>query len=150
MPGDLMLGVAFSMIIGLRAQDPVPWDFCYQVWYFVATAIGCAIIAVAVRIPDGMRYPKGSRNSPTKITHDFCGYFVSQWVLASLGIPQLVWAIMDAGFAKCTFEWIMIASATVFFLVMLTWDILNPPTKEERLLMHPDKYQPCWKKTKHL
>lgn len=146
-PGDFMLGLVFVMVIGLHAKNPIAWSFCHSAWYYLLTALVHAIIAWFGRIPDGKRYPVGSRNSPTKIAHDFCGYFLSAWLLTSFGIPQIVWSIKTTSFSKCAFEWTVIAVAAVFFLAMTAWDITHPPTSEERLLMHPDKYYPCWRKT---
>ena len=145
-PGDFMLGIGVVMLIGINAKYNVDWAFFHNKYYWIITAIVHLAIAIAIRTPDIARYPKGSRNSPTKIAHDFCGYFVCFWLLASIGLPQLFWAFCAGGFAVCAKEWIVFAFAAAFFIAMTIWDVTHMPTRETLLLMHPDKYQPIWKK----
>ena len=145
-PGDFALGIGVVMLIGMNARYRVDWSFFHDKFYWITTAIIHFVIAMVIRMPDIARYPKGSRNSPTKIAHDFCGYFVCFWLLVAIGLPQLIWAICRGGFAICAKEWIIFALAAAFFIVMTVWDIAHLPSSEALLLMHPDKYRPCWKK----
>lgn len=146
-PGDFMLGIAVVMFIGMHAKNPIENVIIYLPFYWMAGAILHALIALVIRKVDVARYPKRSRNSPTKIAHDFCGYFVCTWLIAALGLPQLLWCIKTSSFAKSSMEWIIFAIASAFFIAMTIWDITHPATSQDLLLMHPDDYRPIWKKT---
>ncbi|MBR5669669.1 hypothetical protein IKX12_01145 [Candidatus Saccharibacteria bacterium] len=146
-PGDFFLGVTIVAIIGANAKNPVGWTQVDEPIYWLATGILCAAIAVAVHIPDAGRYKAvGSRTSPTKLTHDFFGYFICPWLMASRGLPELFWCVETLDFSKSPVEWIVILVSFSSFMAFTVYDIKHPPTDEQRLLMHPDKYRPIWKK----
>lgn len=145
-PGDFMLGIIIVMIIGMHAKNPVGYIAIHLPFYWMAGAIFHGLIAFAIRTLDIARYPPGSRNSPTKLIHDFCGYFFCAWLIAGLGLPQLSWCIKTSSFTSCATEWIIFIIAAAFFIAMTIWDITHPATRRDLLLMHPDKYHPIWKK----
>ena len=149
-PGDLALGICIVMVVGMHALNPVGWTQVYQPLYWTVTGILCAGNAYVIHIPDAGRYkdPR-SRTSPTKLTHDFFGYFICPWVLAAGGIPELIWSIETKSFSTCWYEWAIFCVAAAFLIGMAVIDITHPPTDEERLLMHPAEYKPCWKKKGH-
>ena len=146
-PGDFFLGVTIIAIVGAIAKNPVGWAQVDKPIYWLATGIFHAVIAVAVHIPDAGRYKAvGSRTSPTKLTHDFFGYFICPWLMASRGLPELFWCVKNLDFSKSPVEWIVILVSFSTFMGLTVYDIKHPPTDEQRLLMHPDNWRPCWKK----
>lgn len=122
-PGDFALGAAIIMLIGLYAKNPAGYAELYI-----------------------SRYPLRSRNSPTKITHDFCGYFICGWLLIWYGIPELIWCIQTASFGLTPVEWIVVGASVVLYISMMVVDASRKFTREDLLKMHPDDWRFCWKK----
>lgn len=145
-PGDFALGSAIIMLIGLYAKNPAGYAELYISRYPFASALIQAIIVLFARIPDCARYPLRSRSSPTKITHDFCGYFVCGWLLIWYGIPELIWCIQTASFGLTPVEWIVIGASAVLYISMMVVDASHKFTREDLLKMHPDDWRFCWKK----
>ena len=145
-PGDFLLGTSVVMLLGMYTKETVGWHEVYLPSYWIVTGIFHFVLACILHIPDAGRYKEaGSRRSPTKLTHDFFGYFLCPWLMASRGIPQLVWLIMSRGSVSCWIEWIVVFIPFSGFMVFTVYDIKHAPTDEERLLMHPATYAPCWK-----
>lgn len=145
-PGDFMLGIGVVLLIGICAHNKIECEFIYGPWYWVITGCIHLVIAFIIRGIDTKRYPKRSRRSPTKIAHDFCGFFVSFWLLAAIGIPQLIWAIFTKCFSNCMTEWLVFLAVALFFIAMIIWDVSHPASSKDLLLMHPDDWKPIWKK----
>lgn len=145
-PGDLTLGVAIVMFIGMHAKNPIESAIFHSPIYWIVGGIFHAFLAFMIRIPDIKHYPLKSRNSPTKIAHDFCGYFICAWMMAALGIPQLIWCVKTSSFGNCITEWVIFMVVAAFFLAMGIWDATYHVTSRDLLLRHPDKYRPIWKK----
>jgi len=144
-PGDLSIGVALTMIIGMYARNPITWEFIHTVAYWIVTAIIHAIIAIFANSIDTKRYPKRSKYSPTRIAHLIFGYFLGIWLIVASAVPQLIWSIATRSFDKCPLEWIIGWSSAGFFAVMTIWDVTHPASDKDLLLMHPDDWKPCWK-----
>jgi hypothetical protein len=140
-PGDFMLGLAVINFIGMYAKidsDLGPTIKAVYSWkYWALTAAIHLVLAILIRIPDCKRYPKYSANSPTKLAHDFSGYFVCFWLIASLGLPRIAWAIKYS-FASAKGHWIIFAFAAAFFISMTVYDLTHPASDADLLLMHPE------------
>ncbi len=128
-PGDFVFGIGIVAFIGMYAKNPV-WDFAYTARYWLIMAVLHIILALLMRHGDVMQYPIDSRNSPTKIIHDFCGYFVCFWLPTTLGLPQLIWLIKNPeSFEKTKGNWFVFAGCALFFISILIWDLTHPPSK---------------------
>lgn len=146
-PGDFLLGVMVISLIGLCAHNPIGWSFFHETDYWYFMFLGFFLIVGVLRHADTQRYPVGSRNSPTKLIHDFCGYYICSVLIIGFGIPQIVWTIANpATFMPNINLWRIFILALLVFGLLGLHDITHLPTKEQLLLRHPDKYKPCWKK----
>ena len=145
-PGDFALGAAIVAVVGMFAKNPAGFLNFGSLRYAFATAAIQFVLVLFARIPDCARYPARSRNSPTKITHDFCGYFVCGWLLIWYGIPELAWCLKNDSFGKSMVEWTILVIATAFYAATMVWDNTHRPTREDLIRMHPDNWRPCWKK----
>ncbi len=145
-PGDFLLGVMVISLVGLCADNPVGWAFFSDdYWYFLC--LGLFLITGFLRHIDTQRYPVGSRNSPTKLVHDFCGYFICGYLIIGFGVPQIAWTIANpATFMPNIGLWRIFIMAMLIFGLLGLYDLKHPPTKQQLLLRHPDKYKPCWRK----
>jgi len=136
-PGDFMLGIAISNFLAMYSVE----DFRGMTpKYWATTAIVHAIIALIMHIVDISRYPKWSKHTPTKLAHDFAGYFVSFWLIASLGLPKIRQAISSRSLGNHKANWYCLAGASLFFVCMTIYDLSHPATQKELLLMHPPYY----------
>ena len=145
-PGDFMLGIGVISFIGINAKSGIDWEFLHSKNYWLATGAYFFVQALVIRLIDVKRYPKGSKNSPTKLAHDICGYWCCFWWNAALGIPAIAWAIKHPDTMKnCSTEWTAFACAALFFIAMTIYDLTHPATEEDLVLMHPPVHKPIWK-----
>lgn len=152
MPGDFMLGIAVVTFIRLHADNPVRFEHIdvYGGAYWLLTGIVFAVLAFVIHQIDIARYPVGSKYSPTKIAHDVCGYFISFWLIAGLGLPQIIFTIQHPETFKPNLDlWGVFFFAAGFFILMTIYDLTHPATQADLLLMHPDKFEPIWKTRKN-
>ena len=146
-PGDFLLGVMVISLIGLCAHNPIGWSFFHETDYWYFMCLGFFLIVGVLRHVDTQRYPVGSRNSPTKLIHDFCGYYICSFLIIGFGVPQIAWTIANpATFMPNIGLWRIFILALLVFGLLGLHDITHLPTTEQLLLRHPDKYKPCWKK----
>ena len=146
-PGDFLLGIMTISLVGLCARNRIGWGFFHSVDYWYALNAVMFILAGIGRSIDVQRYPKGSRESPTKFVHDFCGYYLCSFFIIGLGVPQIAWTIANpATFMPNIGLWRIFIMALLVFGLLGLHDITHLPTPEQLLLRHPDKYKPCWKK----
>lgn len=148
MPGDFMLSVTFVTFLGLHTRNPVHFEGIdvYGSAYWLVTCVICAVLGFIIRQIDIQRCPQGSIYSPTKLAHDISGYFISLWLIAGLGLPQIVFTIQHPEtFAPCKDLWTVFFLAAGFFVLMAIWDIARPVTLTDQLLRHPVEWQPIWK-----
>ncbi|MBO7560584.1 hypothetical protein J6T21_00900 [Candidatus Saccharibacteria bacterium] len=148
LPGDFSLGIAAVAFISMYVKNPC-YGRVYSIWYWFATAAICAVLASIWRHVDISNCPRDIWYTPTKLTHDICGYFICMWILVSLGVPQLIWAIGNGfNFGKCSTEWIVFAACVAFYLAWGIYDLTHPATPEEVAMRHPGKgqYKPIWKR----
>ena len=145
-PGDFSLGLAAVAFISMYVKNPC-FDWVYDVRYWIGSAVVCLILASIWRYVDISHCPKEIWFTPTKLTHDICGYFMCMWILASLGIPQLIWAIKEGfNFGKCSTEWIVFVICAAFYISMGIIDLTHAPSLEDVYKRHPAVYKPIWKK----
>ena len=145
-PGDFALGMGVIAFVSMWAKNPQAYDGVYKPIYWIMTALICLGLALLLRHNDVIHCPRGQWYTPTKLTHDCCGYFILPWLLISLGVPQLIWAIKEGFcFSKCSTEWIVFLCCTAFFVAMMIYDGMHPATKEIALKRHPIDYKPIWK-----
>ncbi len=139
-PGDFALGAAAVAFLGMYVKNPIPIRSLLETRYWLATGLLHLVLMLVIRKIDvgAHEYPKESANSPTKIAHDFCGFFVCFWVIASLGLPRLAYLIAHPStFAANLNDWVTFFLCAVFFILMTLYDITHPATKEDCLKMHP-------------
>ena len=139
-PGDFMLGVAVISFVGMHYKNPV-WDMVYSDKYWKVTAAIFFVLAMIIRTIDTKRYPVRSKYSPSKIAHDVCGYFVSFWLIAALGLPEIIWTIQHPEcFEAAKTNWMIFFVAAAFFVAMTVWDVTHPATFDDLMKMHPQDW----------
>ena len=146
-PGDFTLGVGTISFIGIHAKSPVGYEWVYGSHYWEITAIFFFVVMVVFRHFDIARYEKHCKNTPTKLAHDFAGYFVCAWLLIGLGLPQLIWSFSHWTFSDAPTEWAIFAGCAAFFIAMTIWDLTHPATADDLLKMHPPYLYP-WQRAR--
>ncbi|MBQ6605612.1 hypothetical protein IJH66_01365 [Candidatus Saccharibacteria bacterium] len=146
-PGDFFLGVWIITFMVMDARYPVQLDWAFTPTYWLIVAAVFIVVMIGVRIPDSNRYPVRSANSPTKLTHDFIGYFLSPFLISGFGVPQLVYPFVNFDHLKLTWKlWALVFGCFAVFLGLIIYDCSNPPTKIDMLRRHPDDWKPIWRK----
>lgn len=168
-PGDLMLGVMATSIVGMYSKPVVSggivWRWINSPFWWMLIAVLAATFAVVLQHREAPYYeepvrPRRSRAkwSPTKVWHDIVGYFVSPMVLAGFAFPRLATIIAkltcpsavseDVDFTVA--EWIVFFAALAFYgFCAIVWDPKKYPTEDIRRKAakkrHPDDWEPCWR-----
>lgn len=142
LPGDLAFGVIFVSLIGLYQPGE---QLNNKLFAFLL--VPTLIIAWQVRENDDKSYPPRARTSPTKITHDFIGYFVLPIVLLSLGLPKLGdFVIHKRSFSDTYPHWTIVVSGLLFYIICVIIDNERPVTNKMVNARHPADWKPIWKK----
>ena len=144
-PGDLTLPIMLLALFGLHQRtylDP-SWKG-YESWIFIGIFLAMIPIALIFRHLDAAHYPGIAMMSPTKIVHDFIGYYLFPAVLISLGLPQLIDCIAKKDWRSLP-NWIIFGLALAFYIVCTLYDIYHPATAEDVIARHPMDWKPIWK-----
>lgn len=145
-PGDFSLGVMATALLVMYTDTgkdiPLVGSACW--WIPVIVVLG--VIAVFWHRNDVSYYPPRAGRSPTKILHNFVGYFLFPVILVGLGVPQIVEAFvsgMSLSILRC---WLIFVAALAFYLVCVLHDTFSAPTAKDIYRRHPDDWRPIWKK----
>ena len=143
-PCDFGLGIMLTGVALLTQKGDLRVNVAGALSAFV---IGAAIFLINRLKCDAPRYPKRSRNSPTKIYHDLVGY----WAFASLLItpissPVADW-IMGRGWSlSLSWTWLVVLLGLVIWQGGAVYDsVAKNDTDENLLLRHPSDWQPIWR-----
>lgn len=151
-PGDLMLGVCLVDLIGMNANCPVIWEWPKAWWWPLICAAFALLVLYLVRTRfDAVYYPLRAANSPTKWTHDLVGWCFFPFILAYLGVPQLLALLLNPLSIVFTGAyWVIIALAIVFDVGCIVYDskhdALFGGMDELMEFRHPQDWKPIWKK----
>ena len=141
LPGDLAFGVIFVALIGLYEPGEN-----INAKLFVFLLLPILLIAWELRENDVKSYPPRARISPTKITHDFIGYFLIPLTLCNLGLTKIVRFITDKESFSGTYpHWTIVVSGLLFYIICVVIDSEHPATLAMINARHPADWKPIWK-----
>lgn len=85
-------------------------------------------------------------NSPSKIAHDVCGYYLIPALLVGLGAPQLFILRRKGVFAATRVAWLVAAICLSTYVVCAIHDARHPPEAEAVLKRrHTYEWEPFWR-----
>ncbi|MBQ3413651.1 hypothetical protein IJH33_02260 [Candidatus Saccharibacteria bacterium] len=116
------------------------------IWWAVACLVA-TIIAGHLQGNDAKNYPPRARYSPTKLTHDFIGYFLITFLVIAMLVPQ-IWLMCTSPniVTGVTSQWRPMISGFVIYAVCVAYDFSAPPTDLEIALRHPADWHPLWRR----
>ena len=141
MPGDLSFGVIFVALISMYQPNE---SFNRQICCILFVPV--LYFAWSMRRGDVVFYPPRARISPTKITHDFIGYFIIPLVLLTLATAKIYTIIIHKNsFMEFLPSWMTVLSAFFFYLICVAIDNEEPAMSKQIHARHPHNWKPIWK-----
>lgn len=147
-PGELSFGVAIIGIISAYAKTGISIPVVNSPYWWLTLAAVVFLVGWRWRQSDTIKYPKRARNSPTKVLHDFVGYFLAPVLLIGLSIPQICMLDTEGIFDKTRESWFVIALCLVFYLFSIALDIINYTDSGDLYARYPHDWKPIWKTRK--
>lgn len=148
LPGDLAFVPMLMALLGLQNRTIDLGSFWgYNPVFIIAVYAIMIPVALWMRHNDVKNYPKRSGLSPTKITHDFCGYYLIFATLIVMGIPQLIDCIITKDTAHFA-EWATFGLGLAYYIVCVIVDAKNGWTIDDVKARHPEDWAPIWARKK--
>ena len=144
-PGDLAIGIMFVAFISMYDKTGARIPMVDSPYWWLPLATVLAVVALRVRRSDVLNYPLRAGKSPTKITHDIMGYFLSPLVLIGLGIPQLGMLEEEGIFAATRMGWFAVAMSAVLYLFCTALDAITFYDSSDIASRHPEDWVPIWR-----
>lgn len=142
-PGDLCLG---PMIVSLWAM-PTTIDIglaAQLALLLPAIALGGVVLTV-LRKGDWQNYAPKAMRSPTKVTHDLMGYFMTPAALTWLG-SQKIWGCFLSPWPGWAWDWGRFAALGAAYAACVLWDARRGFTSEDVEARHPANWKPIWRR----
>lgn len=145
-PGDLAIGIILVGIISMYDKTGTYIPMVDSPYWWIVVVVVMAVVAIRARKGDAISYPPRAARSPTKITHDVMGYFLSPVLMIGLGIPQLGMLEEEGVFAATRLGWLAVAMGVVLYLFCTALDLITFYDSNDIASRHPEDWVPIWRK----